>query len=831
MNIHHLKVKFYIGFLALLFMIGIGTYVNYGSLKEVHGFLEEMYGEHYISSLLAANQKARLANVRAQLVAMTNETDKEKQDKYHAKIKDISNEIDYEFTKWFEMQVKVRDEKMNALIRGIQTVWNEFKTTRDTQLIPLIYQGKVPEAKALAMGIQAERYGRMMSLSDELVKMEEKEARDLITISASSFQKLITITITIAFLTLIVYLAVSYYFMRKDFSFPLAKLSENARLMVEGDISKDMEIKAKSEIGDYSRVMDKAVRGMKNIILKTKGLSVNVEAAVKRIGDSVSSIKRGSEDQAIAMTDVSSSIEELHKIAQDVTKGMEQLLKLSEETSSSILEMAASIEEVDGNVADLTVSVGDTSTSIEEIASTLKEVASGIDNISKGVDETASSLVQIDASAKEIESHARQSVELSNEVAREGERGVKSVELTHAGMEKIKESVNSLAMVIDELGRRSKEIGKIVNVIDDVAMETNLLALNATILAAQAGEHGKGFNVVADEIRELSERTAASTREITGIVSGIQGEIERAASSVEEGMAKVVEGEKLSTETTLVLKGITGRFKAFQDMSLEISKATQEQASGSKQVTQNIETITNTIHQMARATQEQSQGAGQIVKAVEKMRELVSQIKKATAEQTGGSKVIASNTENVMKAIQEINAVSFRQEGESQRISAAVIETTTGATKGMENARMLEEMVFMLKKEMDNLKHGLERFKLDHISMVMVELNTINEVRALLRAMIEEADKQKRDVYAHAIKDLTGRIDGNLAELLASSKDEKIVATVKEIKSIWDEFKYTRDTQIIPFIYEDKIKEAKELALGIQAERYKKMAALLNMDL
>ncbi|MBI3753325.1 MAG: MCP four helix bundle domain-containing protein [Deltaproteobacteria bacterium] len=830
MNIHHLKVKFYLGFLALLVMIGIGTYVHYHSLKEVNNSLQEMYDEHYTTSMLAAAQKARLSDVRAQLVAMTGETDKDKKDTYHARIKELSKEIDDAFARWFEEAKEVRDEKRNIL-KELQTTWNDFRTTRDTQIIPFIYEGKIQEAKALALGIQAERYKKMTSLADELVKMEEREAKALIDISREAFRKLIFITIVASLITVLIYLTVSYYFMRKDFSTPLAKLSEHARHMAEGDISREIEVEARSEIGDYSKAMNEAVKGMKGIILKTKGLTVNVDTAAKRIGDGAASIKRGSEDQAIAMTDVSSSVEELHKIAQDIAQGMERLLKFSEEISSSILQMAASIEEIDENIADLAVTVGDTSSSIEEISGSLKEVADGIDNISKGADETASSLVEIDASAKEIESHARQSVELSNEVAKEGERGVKSVELTHAGMEKIKESVGSIAMVIEELGQRSKEIGKIVNVIDDVAMETNLLALNATILAAQAGEHGKGFSVVADEIRELSERTAASTREITGIVTGIQGQIERSVASVEEGMAKVFEGEKLSTETISVLKGIMDRFKALQSMSLEIAKATQEQASGSKQVTQNIEGITNTIHQMARATQEQSQGAGQIVKSVENMRELVSQIKKATAEQSEGSKVIASNTEKMMKSVQEITTVSSGQEGESQRISAAVVETTTSAASGMGNASMLEEMVGMLKNELDTLRQGMERFKLDRVSMLMVDLNTINEVRSLLMAMTEETDKQKMDMYAHKIKDLTRSIDGNLAELLAGSQGEKMVETIKELKSIWDEFKHTRDTQIIPFIYEDKIKEAKELALGIQAERYKKMTALLNLEL
>ena len=709
MRIQSLRAKFYIGFLLLLSIIGAGTYIGYRNLKEMNGFLQLMYNEKYANSMLAANLKARINEVRAVLVAMTGETDKIKIDRYHETIKEISSLIDRDFLEWLSQD---SGAEIIATVSELKSTWEAFRNTRDTQIIPFIYEGRMQEAKELALGIQAERYKKMVTLSTELIKVQEAGAKGLMETARRNFRRLVITSTALALFTVIGYLAVSWYFMRTDFIAPLSRLADYARLIAEGDISKETGITVKNEIGDLTNAMNYAVKGLRDIILKTKGLSANVAAAVKKIEESAHSTRAGSEQQSQTMRDISLSAERLNNMATNAAEDMDHLFRMSEGTSSSLLEMAASIEEVDGNVGDLTVTVGDVSISIEEIANLLKEVASGVDNISKGADETASSLIEIDASAMEIERNTKESAELSHEVAREGERGVKAMELTHNGMEKVKDSMSALAVVIDELGQRSKEIGKILNVIDDVAVETNLLALNAAILAAQAGEHGKSFGVVADEIRELSERTAVSTKEITSIVSGIQGQIKRAVVSAEEGMSKVIEGEKLSTETIAILMVIMERFKTFQNMSLKIAEATKEQASGSKRVTQNLEAITHTIHQMARATQEQYQGSTQIVKSVEKMKNLVSHIKKATAEQAKGSKVIASNTEDVMKFAKELDALSSDLGNEEQKIAQAVEMTAAIAKAGFENATKLDEVVGLLKNEIDALKRGLDSFRL-----------------------------------------------------------------------------------------------------------------------
>ena len=565
-------------------------------------------------------------------------------------------------------------------------------------------------------GVNTAHWVKMATGKINLLKeVEDRLANDL-TITASQlrsktrseliFSTLITIT------SILVVIVLAYFFIR-GITRPLKNIVESSRKIASGNLAANIEVYSKDEAGMLANSFREMTDNLREMLKKIKGLSVNVDTVVKRIEEDASSVKRGSEEQITAMKDISASVEWIYKIAKDIARGMEQLLKLSENTSSSILEMAISVDEIDRNVADLTFGIGNISTSIEEISHTLEEVASGVQNISQDVDETAASLIQIDASAMEIERHSRETADLSNEVAREGDKGVKAVQLTHEGMEKVKESVNALAMVISELGKKSKEIGKISNVIDDLTADTNLLALNAAILAAQAGEHGKGFSIIADAIRELSGRTAASTKEITTIILGTQGQIEKAVVSTEEGLAKVMEGEKLSMETIGIFKCIMERFKAFQDMSLKIAKASQEQASGSKLVTQNLGAVTSTIHHMVMATEEQSHNSTQIGMAVEKMNELVLLIKKATAEQAENSKIIAFNTEKVMRSVQEMDAVSSDQENESQRIAAAVLETTAIAEAEMKNAGELEKVVEILKKEVFTLKEGLERFNLD----------------------------------------------------------------------------------------------------------------------
>src|SRR5947199_224366 len=250
-----------------------------------------------------------------------------------------------------------------------------------------------------------------------------------------------------------------------------------------------------------------------------------LKTVVETVGARSRTVAERVDEQRSMIDSTYHSIDQLNNGVRKITDNVEALSAASEETSSSMLEMVASIEEVSRHTDTLYNSVEDTASAAGQMATSINEVDQNVDYLSNFVTDTSSSMVEMSASIAQVESNAAKSYDLALAVADAAESGMKAVRETIDGMEQIRHSVSESNAVITRLGERSTAIGKILNVIEDIAEQTNLLALNAAILAASAGEHGKGFSVVAAEIRDLSERTATSTREIANLIGSVQDEV------------------------------------------------------------------------------------------------------------------------------------------------------------------------------------------------------------------------------------------------------------------------------------------------------------------
>lgn len=254
-------------------------------------------------------------------------------------------------------------------------------------------------------------------------------------------------------------------------------------------------------------------------------------------------------------------------------------------------------------------------TASEEIASTAMQMAQGSETQQNRTTQVAASMHEMASSVTQISENAHKVAEGSRSAAVNAREGGRVVDKTVVLMRTVAESVGKVAEQITDLGTRSDQIGRIVNVIDEIADQTNLLALNAAIEAARAGEQGRGFAVVADEVRKLAERTAKATKEIAEMITSIQSETKTAVQAMQDGTAQVQEAVATTAAAGAKLQQIIQEADSAADMTSQIATAGTEQS-------RTTEEINASISDIARISQESANGSRQSAKACEELSRL-----------------------------------------------------------------------------------------------------------------------------------------------------------------------------------------------------------------
>lgn len=493
---------------------------------------------------------------------------------------------------------------------------------------------------------------------------------------------------------------------------PVIKVAEAAAIMARGDLSQQVQTASKDELGMLAQSFNSMAENLSKMIRRIQEAYQRVDQGREQIQQSTVQVLEGSKSQVSSLEEISSAITEMNSSLKGVAENVENLSASSEQTSSSIMEMAATIEEVSGHIKSLSSSVDETASSITEMVSSIQEVDKSIELLSHLVSDTAVSIKQMESSIRQVEKNTASSHGLSEQVTVNAEMGMRSVEMTMGGMERIRTAVSKASDVITKLGSSSEEIGKILNVIDDIAEQTNLLALNAAIIAAQAGEHGKGFAVVAEEIRELAERTASSTKEIDTLIKAVQRDVGNAVQTMTGGSQTVEEGVKLSVQAGENLKKILDSARTSADMSKEIARATEEQSKGIQSINQAIEQIREMMMQITKATAEQKAGSDQIIGAVENMREMTGYVNRATMEQSKGSKQITMAIENVTEMVTHIMKATGEQAKGSEQIVKIVEFFKEINQKNLDSVGEMDRALSLLLEQANILKQEISIFKI-----------------------------------------------------------------------------------------------------------------------
>lgn len=524
--------------------------------------------------------------------------------------------------------------------------------------------------------------------------------------------RLITIVILATILACFCFSIILWAMIRKMVITPIKSLENAAVKLSEGDMSFNVELKGRDEIGRFSRAIHDSLLSFSNILRRIKDVSGRISRVSEDVGSESRKIGEGTALETEAVSNISASIEEMNAVVAEIADGTDGLAASAEETAASMEQMVTSITEINSSTQDLSTAVESTSASIEQLSATIREVASNSGELAAAAEETLTSIIEISASIKEVEQRAKESATLSDKVKNDAvSLGMVSIEKTIDGMKNIKASVEKTADYIAKLGGRSEEIGQILNVIDEITDQTSMLALNAAILAAQAGEHGKGFSVVADEIKQLADRTSVSTQEIALLIQSVQQEVGGAVDAMKEGLKSVEMGFKVTNEAADALRKIVESSRRSSDMAAAIEHSTTEQATAAKLVSEAMEKVLDMVGQIAKATTEQNRGIQLIMSATGKISDVASHVRTATNEQSLNSKQISQAVELVSDKSQQISrAINEQRVGLNQMLSS--VEKIKDLPKtNRDRAFRLNHLVNEILKDAELAVTEMERFK------------------------------------------------------------------------------------------------------------------------
>jgi len=412
----------------------------------------------------------------------------------------------------------------------------------------------------------------------------------------------------------------------KSITGPLTNLMTVSRQIGDtGDLEHNIDVNRQDEIGELARTFAKMVTYLKEMA----GVSESIAG-----GDLTVEVKPRSPHDTLG------------NAFERMVEGLGRLVRSVRDASAQVASASGQV----ANASDDSAKIGlQASSAIDEVTSTMHEMSVNVQNMVKStqvqassVSETSASIDQMVASIQRVADTAKVLLDISNRSREEVHSGITTMEKATDGLNRINATITSSGEIIGALGQRADDIGKIIEVIDDLAEQTNLLALNAAIEAARAGEHGLGFAVVADEVRKLAEKSAQSTKEISELIQSIQKEARKAVENMDRSTGIVNEGLDLGGELNAALRKISNVVTEVYKFAQEIGAATNEQSHGSSQIARATTRLNEITHEINSAVEEQASGAQAVVKAMERMHELVQQ-------STSGSTELAASAEQMSK--------------------------------------------------------------------------------------------------------------------------------------------------------------------------------------
>ena len=489
----------------------------------------------------------------------------------------------------------------------------------------------------------------------------------------------------------------------------MERLAEVAQRIEGGDLKARVGELIPEELSPVGRAFDTAADRLSHVVSHINSTARNVERTATDVGEAKSSLQRGisSEvrdvDEALQSTrDIVQAMGAIIKQVEVTRDDMRQVSGIAQRLVNTVQESTSTVEE-----AERVVSL--TNESIQGAASITADIAKHADTLSDTTASTANAMLEMKHSISRVRETAITAASLAEQAGLDAERGTLVLTESVNGMEHIREASRAIGAVTEDLERRVGEIGDVLHLITELTRRTNLLALNASIIAAQAGAEGRGFAVVADEIKDLARRTAISAGSIDTLIQAVAEGAHAARRAAVAGADAVETGATQASEAARAMTDILNRLRNSAAMAKSIAAATEEQTRSSGYVTRSIQEVQGHVNDISTKAVEQQRRTEYLQRQSSRMRELVESLSKTSRELRDGMVNTSDTLLRVVRTLEDLSNSHRNRLSEGERVRAMLEVLRRVATGHRDQISAFDRAVTELQRQAMNLRNELAR--------------------------------------------------------------------------------------------------------------------------